>query len=410
MSAATTPTPASRAGAGSIPIVFGVTGHRHLNQADEAALAASLEEVFRRVAERYPDSPQVLLSPLAEGADQLAARSALERGARLIVPLPMPVEAYLETFSSEPARQAFRELSARAEHVFVVPQAAEHEARGGQEPARAGFDYALTGAWLVNHCHLLLALWDGEPDRGEGGTAQVVEWKLVEVPETYLPGHDPLLPGEAGMVVHFRSPRPGEQREGAAGDWRCIPPLDWDGEHAGHDLAQHLAQSPWSNQDLHDSTLERIDAFNHEAARAPDEATAARRLLPAEEEPADLGSLHRVFLDADRLAVQHQGRSKRVLIALLALVAGAALCYEWAAGIQPDSLGAVAGFLGLFAAAFLVHRLAGRSQWEERYLEFRALAEGLRVQTFWALAGVPPAPPTTTCAPSATSSAGSGAP
>jgi hypothetical protein len=45
-------------------------------------------------------------------------------------------------------------------------------------------------------------------------------------------------------------------------------------------------------------------------------------------------------------------------------------------------------FLGFFVLAYAVQRLATRSAWNRKYLDYRALAEGLRVQFYWAAAGV----------------------
>ena len=63
--------------AARIPIVLGVVGHRNLRKKDEADLWAALDAIFREFDDAYPDSPKVLLSPLAPGADQLAADAAL---------------------------------------------------------------------------------------------------------------------------------------------------------------------------------------------------------------------------------------------------------------------------------------------------------------------------------------------
>jgi hypothetical protein len=45
-------------------------------------------------------------------------------------------------------------------------------------------------------------------------------------------------------------------------------------------------------------------------------------------------------------------------------------------------------FLGFFVAATVVHMIGKRSQWQRKYLDYRTLAEGLRVQLYWAAAGV----------------------
>jgi len=45
-------------------------------------------------------------------------------------------------------------------------------------------------------------------------------------------------------------------------------------------------------------------------------------------------------------------------------------------------------FLGVFTAAASIQLLAKHRAWQRKYLDYRTLAEGLRVQFYWAAAGV----------------------
>ena len=42
----------------------------------------------------------------------------------------------------------------------------------------------------------------------------------------------------------------------------------------------------------------------------------------------------------------------------------------------------------MFGAGFIFHAIGERREWHRKYLDYRALAEGLRVQLFWNLSGV----------------------
>ena len=72
----------------SIPIIFGVTGHRDIPQSDVSILHEAVQEYFKKVVEQYPNSQVILLSALAEGADRISARAAMEAGCSLGVFLP----------------------------------------------------------------------------------------------------------------------------------------------------------------------------------------------------------------------------------------------------------------------------------------------------------------------------------
>jgi hypothetical protein len=108
-----------------------------------------------------------VFSSLAEGADRLVAEAVLRRaGTSLTVILPMAEEAYLADFGPDgsPSRLHYQALRARASRILAAEAYPErHEA------------YALAGRRVVDASDILLALWDGEPAQGRGGTAQVVE-------------------------------------------------------------------------------------------------------------------------------------------------------------------------------------------------------------------------------------------
>jgi hypothetical protein len=131
-----------------------------------------------------------VISPLAEGTDCLVARRILERRpeARLLVPLPMPKDDYVEDFTSAASREEFESLLARARCIIEMQAPAGVEGRskssqtGGE--ARDGFpraggaarsdSYLAAGTFVVDHCDVLIVVWDRRRAQGRGGTAEVV--------------------------------------------------------------------------------------------------------------------------------------------------------------------------------------------------------------------------------------------
>src|SRR5215471_15694943 len=114
------PQPDSRA----VPIVLGVTGHRDPRAADLARLQRAMAAICEDFARRYRHTPLVLLSSLAQGADQLCANLALEKGLQVIAPLPLPAALYQQSssFDNDEARHQLDTLLQHP-HVtsFVVP-------------------------------------------------------------------------------------------------------------------------------------------------------------------------------------------------------------------------------------------------------------------------------------------------
>src|SRR5262249_58987100 len=95
----------------------------------------------------------------------------------------------------------------------------------------------------------------------------------------------------------------------------------------------------------------------------------------------------RVFGAADWLAIHFQRRvllSMRTLYTLAALMGIAFTAYD----NLPAQDDLIFVFLLLFAIGAVIVVIANRRSWHRRYLDYRALAEGLRVQAYWRRAGL----------------------
>jgi hypothetical protein len=147
--------------AGDVSLVVGVTGHRAL--AEPEKVQDGIEKALRHIEARF-GQPLTALSSLAKGADQMATERILGRAeARLIVPLPLPVEDYLNDFGSEPSRQKFLDLLEQAERVIDLPSTASREDA-----------YEAAGRYILDHSDVLLVVWDGQGAQGQGGTGAIV--------------------------------------------------------------------------------------------------------------------------------------------------------------------------------------------------------------------------------------------
>lgn len=149
---------------------IGVTGHRVLGDAGSVRTAVDLaldRLLGGATAAAAAAVTAAVISPLAEGADRLVARAVLARpGGMLDVLLPLPMADYLADFPTSSSRKDFLALIDLARSVAVVP---------GIEASREAA-YERVGRAVVQRCDVLLALWDGEPSAGRGGTAQIVHY------------------------------------------------------------------------------------------------------------------------------------------------------------------------------------------------------------------------------------------
>ncbi|HEU5482765.1 MAG TPA: DUF4231 domain-containing protein, partial [Sphingomicrobium sp.] len=118
------------------------------------------------------------ISPLADGTDQIAARIALELGFELDVVLPFDRETYRRELADDASRATFDELLEKASCILELP--GEHD-----DPVDA---YVMTGRATIAHCDLMLAVWDGLPPRGRGGTGEIVELAVINgTPVVHVP-------------------------------------------------------------------------------------------------------------------------------------------------------------------------------------------------------------------------------
>lgn len=185
---------------------IGVTGHRldklSVTQLDSLAPIVRdqletnrgcLSQDHRAHGELFAAEKPVVrvISPLAEGADQLVARGGLELGCELHGLLPFGREDYLATFSDAARRGApsvvaeFDRLLQQASAVFTLD--------GSLGKRERAFEFL--GKVLLNQVDLLIAIWDGQPAADPGGTERVVRDAITQgVPVVWLDPGNPAQP------------------------------------------------------------------------------------------------------------------------------------------------------------------------------------------------------------------------
>jgi hypothetical protein len=134
-----------------------ISGHRGLPAETERLI----DEDIRAELARHDAAALVGVTCLADGADQIFARAVLDTGGRLDV--VVPAAKYREGLPPE-CRATYDELLAKAGAVHELPHVESTE--------QAHMD---ASAHMLKRADGLLAVWDGKPARGYGGTADVVQ-------------------------------------------------------------------------------------------------------------------------------------------------------------------------------------------------------------------------------------------
>lgn len=358
----------------------GITGHRTERIVDAVAVRTRIDEVLSTIQSALDRNlsshlyeagrhPLRLVSALAEGTDRIAAEAALAMGERLEVVLPFPPAEYAKDFETAASREEFDSLLGRASSVLVL---------NGDPTERPG-SYEASGYTLLDNCDLIVAVWDGEPGRGRGGTREII----AEAARRAMPvvvirpdGSKPLLHGSIhaepmrfeDVPVEDISLLPdivaalvgtyGDASEEA--DWRKLAELPPNPLiHEAYPLLLKLARvRPW---------FRKNDGWV---------------------DPPPVGALAEAFQWWDGAAIRAAQAFRSAVIvnfslaALAVVIAATGLLaghYKW--------LFVVAEILAiLLLLANAMH--AGKMRWQERWLESRQVAELLRVCTMLRSVGI----------------------
>ena len=324
---------------------------------------------MRPPAQTLQHSPFVVLSSLAEGADRLVARVAMEElSAELIAVLPMPQNEYERDFLIEESKAEFRSFLSRA--CFVkeasIPEGDACDASRALEGEQRNRQYARAGAIVADHAQVLFAIWDGKPARGRGGTGDQVAWfERGDAPNEYSlykEAMSPLDPLEPGLLIRI------DPATAKVITTKCPVQATSHGASAGTDIRQILDRIDRYNRDvLRNKTL--IARSPHLAASGEDHSFAVTDLI---------------FRASDTLSALFAKtvRNSDGLIYALALGAVAVFNFVTNKAWAPSMYLGITLVMAILAAGILARSV------DNRFLEYRCLAEAARTLFFWRNAGV----------------------
>jgi hypothetical protein len=326
----------SREESSVVPLLLGVVGPRDISDSEEASIASVVAGVLPAMSEAYVHSDVVMVTSIAAGTDTVAARTAHDLDYPVLALLPLEVDDYAEDFTGD--QQPLSERLSLTQDWWVSPSAL-----GASRDAR----YQACGRLLAALSSTLLVAWNGVPPRKPGGTADTLFYAVPEIaalPD--LSGGPSTLTTERGEVLVFQPDAP----EGIAL------------------MGPGMQKSPWHAGA--DPTSRQIDRFNRDCGprRAAGSATLA------------------VQDAADSLASRLQARYRWWTTLLLVLGVLTVVSVDVQSEISRS------WFLGVQGAALLTVLLIWwvMNRWDgkRRFEEYRALAEGARVQDAWQTAGV----------------------
>ena len=409
----------------AIPFVLavGVTGHRvevlppggipMLRERIRDALV-QLEQSARALLESErawftASEPRLrFVSPIADGADQIAAEVALELGWEFEAILPFERTEYRSSLANDAAREGFDALLGRAASVLELPG----------DPANSLDAYVMTGRATVAHCDVLVAVWDGLPPRGRGGTGEVVQLALTHGTAIV---HIPLTPGgdtrilwaafDPAVVTLADDPEVARPLDRSDVDallrGLLVPPSDqrerqflkgFLGERARYIRARieysllltATGVRRFRRRDL--SARHAQDQIREEWRRYRAGCADAHNIVPP------IGILEESYSWADQVAT-HFAQTYRSGHIFNFVLGAVAVCLGLSAFMAPHLRFEYAAFELLITLAIILNAIIGHKQeWHRRWLDCRQLAERLRPMRSLKLLGIaatdPPGTPT----------------
>ena len=400
-------------------LCVGITGHRHEALPPEylpqlpgqirdalkmlmrgaAAVQASAANCFAAGDPRF-----VFVSALADGADQIAAEAALELGFSLQVALPFARDDYRCDFNRPEAATRFDSLLGKAERVLELPGSREHEPEA----------YMMAGRATVAHSDVLIAVWDGLPARGRGGTAEVVELAIKRgSPVIHLPvggaiparivwsAFDPMVVTEGLQATAERPFDAAHVEQTLAAE--LLPPTDPQERGFLRQFAHERRRGYRIRIEypllLAVTGVKRFKPGNfrdsHCAAQIDEEWRGYVDVqIDRQGGESSVDLLKEAYSWSDRLA-GHFAQTYRSGHVFNFVLGGIAVCIGLSGFMAPHASLQLALFEFIITLCIILNTKMGvRNQWHRRWLDYRQLAERLRPMRSLKLLGIAaPDPP-----------------
>ncbi|MBN2480515.1 MAG: HAMP domain-containing histidine kinase [Bacteroidales bacterium] len=364
-----------------IPLYLGISGHHDICNADKPQLKQMIKDIIEEKKVQYPDTPVIMLTPLAEGADRLAAFASLECGISFIAPLPMPVDEYRKDFTTSESLHEFNELLDKADSWFELPL--PHGTRTEelqQNKEKRDEQYYQNGLFIARQSQLLIALWDGIDNEKQGGTAHIVKLRKTGLPSSHPQLQQRLQNLQSGPICHILTPRKDSPKPAGAFKKKLIC-SDYRGsdENALVEMDQQLL----GHVDAYNRDVQMLAPKLKEKIRQSEENLVHdQSILTSSPELQRIAQYHAI---TDSLAThfKHKRFIALIILLVLAVVAFIFFLIQLEFWQKPVILLLYPLIMGLGTLWFLN---SNRKRYRKKHDDYRALSEAFRIQYFLSIA------------------------
>lgn len=390
-----------------LPLVIGYTGYRELSEDIQVrkSLDQKIQQFFQVQQKRYSNSRFVLVGTFRGESDAIVTRIAEQEKIPLILVLPAANRQEMAEQIREEHRDLFSEVCARATKIVWLKEAhARLESTSGNETERTP-----ASAYIARYSQIILAIRD-DPNRElekenirtekpkPGSSEEVIRFQKEGIGATGDITRREMLDIEGGMIYRIHVGQRKAHTSLSEGELQVSIEHSKDrGEERSDRMKRYnrlYQEFELFNADVEAFLRPRQGFAKKQTERQTELQTSKEYLLPTgeiDELPPEAqrftDALMRRYALADTLALQFQRRTHFMMWVLFILAFATTyllfLSYgrfqtEWTKPFYP-----VVIFL-----AFLIYRYVEWKRFQHKYLDYRGLAEALRIQLFWRLGGI----------------------
>ena len=154
--------------------VIGITGHRDLNESTSTQLAVKIQQFLDEIITLLPNTPIEIITGMADGADRILAKEAINKGLNIHAVLPMSEAEYKADFSDESWQDYQKILTNTLVRTTVLAVENIDNIKAQEQGSERNKYYHALAQYLVEQSNVIIAVWDGVNRGLKGGTGDVV--------------------------------------------------------------------------------------------------------------------------------------------------------------------------------------------------------------------------------------------
>lgn len=390
-----------------LPINISLTGHRDIDVSNESEYRGKIRQVLTEILDEHPNTKVNLMCGMAEGADIIGANVALEMKEEyttnagesrvgLVAVLPMAKQDFVNTFSmgvKEKNIKEFEDALSQADKVYDLSKVYT-DSSFNENP------YVRLGMFLVDNSQAIIALWNGVINNKKGGTSSVVEYALNGTPDEYRERYSIMDAGDTIPVYHILTQRTSPSQKvykidyiEVKKDWGAVLyPKMWEKMRIDKNDVEKYYNNIFTEFDSYNKNVQKHKIDNNSYLLNVHSSISMEQVR--ESDGMNEIVYHQCCFSDIAQVYQKKTWSYSRLQLLLGLISFLwVVLYDeilsncsWIS--TPDA--ALVLLLAPISvlACILVYRVVSKNRIENRYYDYRAMSENLRVQFYWKLAGL----------------------